>query len=322
MAESYSSGPEDIPNQPIRGISSSELRQVRQAQRRLRGDDSKSRFLHGDDLHKLRRHILSLRHELEGCRARGALGRVEELERAILFAQNLDAEFVYATAIERANNALLVGDTDVAREFRTQARHARNALPQFQLDGLWVGKYGESGFEMINVTYSGDTLIAYKVTGGEDQGVPKGEVSFVVDLSLEATSNDVLEPIELADHAASQWGSHFLQRFAGQGQVAGNQGEVQWVDGQLILVNQYFSFAWLPIGEQVFFGRPSAELTLKLLRNDRAMLTEEDAARAYLERCYNGDTSTDGLVELSDVRERPVASHDQEYYYSQEGCFE
>lgn len=301
-----------------RGISSFELRQVSEAQRR-RAIDRTGRFLHGDDLHKLRQHILSLRTELETMRERGALGRVSELEQAILFAQSLDAEFVYATATERANNALLVGDLDVAREFQTQARHARNALPQFNLDGLWVGKYGKDGFSMINVTYSGDTLIAYKVTG--DQDVPKGDISFVADLGIDAVTEDVLEPIQLTEDAAVQWGSHFLQRFVGKGQTV----DQEWMEGQLILVNEYFSFAWLPKAEQVFFGRPTAELTLKLLRNDRTWPDEieedeDEIMRAHLERCY--EESHHWNNELERNEESLFVSNDQTYFYSQEGCFE
>jgi Cyclin D1 binding domain len=135
-------------------------------------------------------------------------------------------------------------------------------------------------------------LVARKVTG--DRTVPKGEVSFTVNLSPPASSSSsssasnsasavggggvvappqvpVVQPIELGPEAAQQWGTKYLQRFVGQGQVA-SEGytDSEWLDGQLVLVGQdYFSFAWLPIGHQVFFGRPSPELTLKLLRESR-----------------------------------------------------
>ena len=39
---------------------------------------------------------------------------------------------------------------------------------------------------MINVIYSGDTLVAHKVTG--DANVPRGEVSFTADLSPRASA--------------------------------------------------------------------------------------------------------------------------------------
>jgi hypothetical protein len=124
---------------------------------------------------------------------------------------------------------------------------ARAALPQFNREGLWVGKYGEQGFEMINVTYQGDTLTAYKVTG--DRNVPKGQASFTVDLSpnaIDASSSlssfrsrkdQILEPIELATKDTKQWVGKFMQRFSGNGHVASKVFvNSQWIDGQLILV--------------------------------------------------------------------------------------
>ena len=40
------------------------------------------------------------------------------------------------------------------------------------------------------------------------------------------------------------------------------------MEGQLIIIgDQYFSFAWVPIEQQIFFGRPSPELALKMLRD-------------------------------------------------------
>ncbi len=96
-----------------------------------------------------------------------------------------------------------------------------------------------------------------------------------------------LPPIPLTPNAASKWGISKLSRFYGYGQVAEHQYQNHhWVPGQFIVINQnYFSFAWLPTpstatssssvssnGEnpqeqqtQIFFGRPSPELVLKLL---------------------------------------------------------
>lgn len=167
---------------------------------------------------------------------------------------------------------------------------------------------------MINVTYIGDTLRAYKVTG--DKNVPKGELSFSVDLSPKQ-HGDLLEPVELGDVAAHQWGAKYLTRFAGKGQVAG-EGFVnsQFLEGQLILVNEFFSFAWVPIGHQVFFGRPSPELTLKLLKasEESSATSDIDQARVHLGRCME---ETQNLLEEEDAA--PTTKQD---YYSTEGCFE
>jgi hypothetical protein len=276
-------------------------------------ESSSSRFVQGDDLHKLRQQTLELRSELHYARAINNEQRIRQLSRQILDAQRQDAEFMYQVALERLQTASLAGLHEVADEYRVEAELARSALPQFQLEGLWIGKYGES-FQLINITYEGDVLIASKVTG--DQHVPKGQVTFTVDLSP-SSNQKPLDPIELSSpDAVEQWGSRYLQRHSGLGQVAGpgfvNQ---QWLPGQLILVNRYFSFAWLPTGHQVFFGRPSAELVLKLLReNDRGA-----ADIQYLRRCLEETALLDDEMEVSNGIFR---SHDQDYYYAQPGCFE
>ena len=173
---------------------------------------------------------------------------------------------------------------------------------------------------MINVTYVGDTLKAYKVTGHSP--VPSGEISFQADLSpfAASTPQEFLEPIQLGREAAEQWGIQYLPRFKGQGQVA-SKGftNPQFVEGQLIMVNDYFSFAWVPLGHQVFFGRPSAELTLKMLQDMKDEKSETSKSRAYLSRCLE---ETVILEEEMGYEDGIVYSSNQEDYYNQEGCFE
>lgn len=168
---------------------------------------------------------------------------------------------------------------------------------------------------MINVTYVGDTLLAHKVTG--EQNVPQGQLSFTVDLSPKLEKEQFLEPVVLGEAAARQWGAKFLSRFSGKGQVAGEgYTNAQFVEGQLILVNDFFSFAWVPIGHQVFFGRPSAELTLKLLRESEEGARGVDKARAHLARCMEETKS----LEEDDVEDIPaIAQHD---YYGVQGYFD
>ena len=126
-------------------------------------------------------------------------------------------------------------------------------------------RYGGHGYEMINVTYVGDILVACKVTG--DKNVPRGEITFQADLSPLLQRS--LVSIKLTEKAARKWGAKLLPRYNGLGQVA-EEGftNIQWLEGQLILIGkEYFSFAWVPIEHQIFFGRPSPELALKMLRD-------------------------------------------------------
>jgi hypothetical protein len=294
-----------------------------------REEEITRRFVSGDELHLLRQRVLSLRSHLQDAKERGDVTQVEKLSRAILDAQQKDAEFIYQVAMEKMEAATQAGFSKEADHYREEAMLARAALPQFNLEGLWVGKFGEE-FQMVNVSYVGDTLVAHKVTS--DKNVPKGEISFQVDLSPKGPT-DMFEPIELNDESRRQWGLKYLQRHSGLGQVA-SEGFVdrKWLEGQLILVNKYFSFAWLPIDHQVFFGRPSPELTLKMLReseysfsHNTAFLPESknknniDQMRAHLTRCLEETELIQDDLEVSDSL---FKSNDQAFYFDQEGCFE
>ena len=82
-------------------------------------------------------------------------------------------------------------------------------------------------------------------------------------------SKKPLDNIVLSNEATRRWGTSQITRYLSLGQVA-EEGFVnnQWVDGQLIVIN--FSFSWMPLNYQIFFGRPSPELSLKMLCESRS----------------------------------------------------
>ena len=241
-------------------------------------EQRRSRFVpFGDDLWDLRNKMDQLSLKLLDAISEGR-DETENLAREKLRKiEKRDPELVYMLELAESNAATAEGRTEDAEVHKEKAMAARSCLPQFNLDGLWVGKYGSHGYELINVTYVGDTLVASKVTG--DKNVPRGEITFQVDLhplrysnadqkSSSKDSPQALSPIALTEQAARKWGTRKLPRYAGLGQVA-EEGfsNSQWMDGQLIIIgDNYFSFAWVPIEQQIFFGRPSAELALKMLR--------------------------------------------------------
>ena len=60
-----------------------------------------SKFVTGDEMHRLRHEVLAMRLELQEARRSGTIDQVEALERAIMKAQQVDAEFVYTVSLER-----------------------------------------------------------------------------------------------------------------------------------------------------------------------------------------------------------------------------
>jgi hypothetical protein len=292
--------------------------------------DAQSRFLHGDELIELRKYMVNLESDLELAKEKNDADRMKDLSQALFESRNMDAECVYNDCLE--NIQMLEssgGSEEEIKEWKNEAADAKECLPQFNLQGLWVGKYGDHGYEMINVTYAGDTLVATKVTG--DKNVPKGEATFTADLNPDAPGRESLEPIELSDVASKQWGHKHLPRFPGQGQVAA-EGFVnqQWMDGQLILVGEYFSFAWIPIGHQIFFGRPSAELTLKMLKQskmadfgavDKGSPNVLAEMRAHAQKCFDETEMMNHDDSFIDDGELCFLTEDDNYY-CQEGCFE
>ena len=185
---------------------------------------------------------------------------------------------------------------------------------------------------MINVTYVGDILLATKVTG--DKNVPAGEITFQVDLSprkptsLNEMKQNFLAPIKLSEKAANKWGTNELPRHRGLGQVA-EEGFVnnQWMEGQFIVIGEeYFSFSWTPISHQIFFGRPTPELSLKLLRESEewsmfvnqfrgvppSMEADASLMKEYAMRCLDATTAA-FEEEMEDGKESPFSCifHDE-----------
>lgn len=280
----------------------------------------RSKFASGDQVFELRATAARLRRELVAARSEAGANprRVGQLEDELLTLNGRDAEFMHAVSLELMDKAQAAGNEEMVEKYRTQVEDAQSCIPQLNMHGLWVGKY-ESGYELINVTYSGDTLIATKVTG--DQNVPKGEASFTVDLAppfsaqTDGAFAPALEPIELQDAASRQWGQRYLPRQAGRGQVASRGfANAQWMEGQMILVGKFFSFAWVPLGHQVFFGRPSAELVVKMLKEAQA----EDLRRDHV--AVMRDVA-EGMWDETywDETERSSESYDLD---EGQGCFE
>jgi hypothetical protein len=272
----------------------SSLRKMRMEQERKNKDTFTA---YGNDLWDLRSQLDDLSKQLMEVAASG--GDTKSIREEMHRLEQKDANAVYALELDRMDRAADEGRLADAQDHRDKAMNARSHCVQFNFEGLWIGKYGDQGFQMVNVTYIGDTLIARKVTG--DRTVPSGEISFQVDLrpprqmnSLEENHQRNLPNLQISEKASKKWGNRELQRFKGLGQVSESS---QWLEGQIVIVDEnYFSFSWLPIGVQIFFGRPSPDMQLKMMQEAMEKQADEnpvDASVEHLMRCFEDSTQGD-----------------------------
>ena len=98
------------------------------------------KFLHGDDLVDLRKHIAILEADLESCIAMHASSTrrhrcIYEKKLALKRSNNMDPEYVYAHCMNMSDLEL----DDVRRkEWLIDANVAKKSLQQFNLQGLWT----------------------------------------------------------------------------------------------------------------------------------------------------------------------------------------
>lgn len=126
-------------------------------------------------------------------------------------------------------------------------------------------------------------MIATKTTG--DVNVPRGETSFTANL---APRNDsALEPLKVSFDSSS---SAQLPRFPGKGQIAkAGFVESKFVEGQMVLFENHFSFVWIPSRHHVLFRRPTPEQIVELLRDDISKEDELENMRRHVTRCFDMD---------------------------------
>lgn len=85
---------------------------------------------------------------------------------------------------------------DDADKHSITAASAKKSLPQYNLEGIWGGRYQDE-YKLVNITYVGEgTLVATKITG--DRIDLLGEVSFYADVSASSVkgSSTSIKPIK------------------------------------------------------------------------------------------------------------------------------
>jgi hypothetical protein len=104
------------------------------------------RFAIGEELKNLRLDLESLRHNLQWAEALQDEVRIESLQKAIQRGEKRDPDLMYKKAIKLISQTKKMKDVSfeekdaLIKKWAKLAAAARNCLPQFNLEGLWVGK--------------------------------------------------------------------------------------------------------------------------------------------------------------------------------------
>ena len=99
-----------------------------------------SKFVLGDDLVELRKRVEKMKLHLVKARTQGDTSKIEELTNNISEEQARDPDYIYDTSLDKALIAEKAGQDDEATLYRHRALEARKNMPQYNLEGLWVGK--------------------------------------------------------------------------------------------------------------------------------------------------------------------------------------
>ena len=94
----------------------------------------------GDDLWDLRTRLQNLSVDLLDAINHGDYEQEKRIRKTLRKLEQKDPELAYKTELEQLHEARLDDDDEAADEHDERARNARNCLPHYNLEGLWVGK--------------------------------------------------------------------------------------------------------------------------------------------------------------------------------------
>uniref|UniRef100_A0A7S2L187 Uncharacterized protein n=1 Tax=Leptocylindrus danicus TaxID=163516 RepID=A0A7S2L187_9STRA len=274
-------------------------------ERKERETANNARFATGQDLVDLREDVANLKESLRYAKICKDDAKISALSDAIVKSEWRDPDLVYARSMEQYNKVTLKGGkSEEAAKIMEYAKDARENVNQLNLHGLWLGEAGD-GYQIINVTYTGDYLVGIKIAGRGDfqKGVSVGEVVLQAPMSPNTNIEDNLDPIKLSKDSAKRWeSSTMIGRYRAKARVIAEK----WENGEIALISRdLFSVSVgnedgmlkniFNIGKRknkLFFGRPDVTIMMRCLKDCGVIVarTEKEAAlddaRDLITRCF------------------------------------
>ena len=214
--------------------------------------EAASQFKEGSELFQLRRRVQALRQKVKHYERTNDQEKLSQVEAVLEDTRLKDPLAVYSDTRAQMWQAAKAGDFSKAAALRDEASGVQEFLPQYNLEGLWVGNYGTHGYEIIEIAYENvrgeQWLVATEVTG--DEHVAAGECTFRVNLTPDMKQPDPLAVTVRGEEVE-------LEAFVGEGVIAEKGGKSrQSVPGKLILFEaNRFAFVWTALAVHITFGR-------------------------------------------------------------------
>jgi hypothetical protein len=214
------------------------------------------------DLQQIRKRLIELDEQVEYALQKDDFKTAVRLRDEKRKLQQKDPGSLYSLLEEELELAVREERYGDASRLNKQLQAVRRHLPQFKLEGLWKGDYGDHGETIIRITYDGDVMEARKVTG--DPHVPAGAVTFRADLSsknekgareADDERGTEMEVIKMGSNGEET--PQEVEEFGAEGVIATmDYGSPQYIPGRLFLMDKdAIAFLWIPIGVFVFFTR-------------------------------------------------------------------
>ena len=152
--------------------------------------------------------------------------------------------------------------------------------------------FGDDGYQVINATYSSDSIIGTMVTDCNNFhcSMEKFETDL---LPVDNTTGNFLTPIQLPSNVAEKGGVNQLFRYSGRAFSAQDHyARLKELERKFITFQNNFSFVWISKKTHALSYRPLLEVIVRMAKDTISKEDKIENMRLHLEKCFDIDLTT------------------------------